>query len=70
MVTGSVTAVLLNVGDGECVIKLGNNSVVRPIPTHSSVPKYFEYISRVKQSFGKIYLWTFLSRLTGLSYLQ
>ena len=32
-------------------------TVVWPIPTHSPVLKYFDFISGVKQSFGKIYVW-------------
>ena len=48
------------------------STVVRPIetiPMHSPVPNFLEFISGFKQSFGEIYLWTFLSRLTGLRHI-
>ena len=47
-----------------------NDTVVWPIPTHSPILMYFYFISGVKQSFGKIYLWTFLWTLTEWSHIQ
>ena len=45
-------------------------TVVWPIPTHSLVLKYFDFISGVEQRFGEIYVWAFFLTLSGWSHIQ